>query len=505
MRIIGKTAIVAACAALASGAAQAQTQAQTQTQPPITGPVSGYTYFNRPGATLDQHQHDAEFCFQQSLAAPAPGGSPDFVGTMARNPGYYNTTYGAGASLGAMLILGMVQAGIETNAQNHATRTNLDNCMAVLGWRVVQIDDATGGRMSRLERPALTSELQTMIAAENPQGVIERAFGNEAIGPATAFAPWHGAMPVSLSLRALPIDSLAAEFRPTHGVGSRAQLQAQRQEIEQARVHPHRVEQERQRVQSQAAGLPSQVNPITRDDLASLPTDATLIVIRMTGSQGDALAFTRVTDGKNFEGFTIAAPHNGTGEMILHVPSGRWQIASISSSGRVVSFCLGAPSFEAGPGEVVFAGAFSFAGGTLAPDLTLPSPSSPSSPAPAPAEAPAAPAPPANAHSPPKAPTATLASAPELVSRMRAASYSNGSTAQCNLSPLFYALEFPGRPFLDGYHWGSNASTAMAGALATATVAAQPAPLPAAASPAAAVVPQAPGPSAAPVEPAPPH
>lgn len=105
----------------------------------------------------------------------------------------------------------------------------------------------------------------------------------------------------------------------------------------------------------------------------------------------------------------------------LTVPAGRWQL---SNSGFVV-YCLGAPSFEVGEGEAVFAGTIDLGGDNLGPDLEM-------------------------------APARAWLKGP-LAEGLRPAEYRNGATSSCNVFSTIYALEIPGAPFEDGYRNGSRA------------------------------------------------
>ena len=77
MRMLGRIALAAAML-FATADAQAQTRAN------ITRPTPGFTYFNRPGATLQQHQHDIEFCFEHTLLMEPPG-SPNSLSATGPN------------------------------------------------------------------------------------------------------------------------------------------------------------------------------------------------------------------------------------------------------------------------------------------------------------------------------------------------------------------------------------------------------------------------------------
>jgi hypothetical protein len=445
MRMLGRIALAAAML-FATADAQAQTRAN------ITRPTPGFTYFNRPGATLQQHQHDIEFCFEHTLLMEPPG-SPNSLSATGPNNAYYVPTYvptngqssmsapAAGAALGATAILVIAAADMQYLAEQAATRTNLDNCMVVLGWRVVRVEDQAGARLSHLGRAELAAQLAPFVGAELAQSAVARTFSNDLIDPSTALAPPPGGSnPVSLSLLALPDDSLAARFRTQDALTisylnarDQATREARHREIQYLETLPHRVDVERQNALKHAGAAPRQVRPLDAAALASLPSGSTLIVVRVAGShQGDALAFDRVdADGRRLE--TIVANVSDTknpAQMAFAVTEGRWVLGGVSNGIVSMSLCMGAPAFDIGEGEAVFAGSFDFGGASIAPDMTL-------GPA-----------------------TTMLAAQPNVASRIRPAAYKNGVTAECRRTSLFYALEFPGAPFLDSYHWGDAGAAA---------------------------------------------
>jgi hypothetical protein len=90
-----------------------------------------------------------------------------------------------------------------------------------------------------------------------------------------------------------------------------------------------------------------------------------------------------------------------------------------------LNLCLGSPSFELKPGEVIYAGTWNLAGDDLGPDLAM-------APARAWLKGPAA-------------------------EQLQPAVYRNGSRGSCHAFPMSYALEIPGAPFAPDYHWGSLA------------------------------------------------
>ena len=172
-------------------------------------------------------------------------------------------------------------------------------------------------------------------------------------------------------------------------------------------------------------------------ELASAPPGSALIVARVMGISnrwGTGVGLARI--GAAPEARPSEADHApdlvyaGTGFLfakkegnwfVLAVPPGRWRIAN---SG-FVNYCLGSPSFEVKPGDVVYAGTFHLDGDDLGPDLAL-------------------------------EPAKAYLGGPAGDS-LRAAVYRNGSRGSCHSFGLVYALEIPGAPFEPGYAWGSAA------------------------------------------------
>ena len=462
MRAILKGAAALVAIVAFAGAAQGQ----TPSGPQLATPTLGYTYYNRPGATLEEHRHDLEFCFDSAaIAERAPYRGPDFLGAMSSNPGYYSTYSPAGA-IGATLVLGLMQMQAAQQQQELATRANYDNCMVALGWRVVRLDDNAGSALARLNQAELAGRMQPLIAAESPTGLSTRSFGNEALNPGAVQAATGGATPTSLSSMALPGESFAADYRrpprSNRSLSSETseQSRARRLEAEVERTHQRAVTDEQARVEAAAASGAAMVAPLTAADATTLPNDASLIVLRINGAAGNTLGLGVQSADADGKGERILA--NGVALMIFRVTPGRWRIDSLATSRIALSLCLGAPAFDVGPGEIVYAGAFDLSGQNIAPDLTLPAIPAPDAAALATAagtaEAPAAsgqtPAPASAASEGKSSPTATLSDIAARAGAMRAAAYSNGSSGQCNTGPVIYALEFPGLPFVDGARRG---------------------------------------------------
>jgi hypothetical protein len=432
--------------------------------------VTGITYFNRPGATLEEHQAALERC------APAVRTMNEPNMLLLSGGANYNAAYSPAANVGAALILMAVDAARVSAAMQRAQNTHYQNCMVAQGWRVVRLEDATGRRLSRMGQAQLAEQLAPLIAAAEPQGVVARTFSNE-LAHTLAVTPLStgGGRFISLSRLALPTGSAAALPRRTP---HRMPSQRTREESEAVRAEQQRqreIEEERSRADVVAnsavqtdkdANAPSDgaseteaaapggntstesaalapaapsgpaadpnapkpsdgLVPVT--DLAALPQDATIIVFRQRGAVGGVM-FRRI-DGVEQESFTIGtmrpAPRPAfnarTAEppsledtmIVMVVPPGHWRMESMLVGDQVVSLCLGSPAFDLSAGEVVYMGDFNFGADPFGPDLTL-----------TPAQQ-------------------ALTAAPPFAARLRAASYANGSSGACRPSNYFYAYQIP--------------------------------------------------------------
>ncbi|MBO9501346.1 hypothetical protein [Brevundimonas sp. A19_0] len=125
----------------------------------ISEPVQGYAYYNRPGATVEQH--DAEF--RDCLVAT----------NVQRN--------GVGGSVAHQWVWGGVIQAIGTSA--------IENCMIASGWRVFQLPAAEGRTIARLADADFKARFAGMVGAPTPPGVLARTWDNQASRPARYHTP----------------------------------------------------------------------------------------------------------------------------------------------------------------------------------------------------------------------------------------------------------------------------------------------------------------------------
>jgi hypothetical protein len=127
----------------------------------LTHTSKGRVYFHRAGATLAEHDAAVRGCASQARLFDAP---PDSTGAGA-----------SGGLLGAVLVA--VVVGAMSESRNFAA--NLENCMVVRGWDVVRMPDDRAESDAMLPQPALAAEMAPLVGAAQPNGLVERSFGNE--------------------------------------------------------------------------------------------------------------------------------------------------------------------------------------------------------------------------------------------------------------------------------------------------------------------------------------
>lgn len=408
--------------------------------------ITGITYFNRPGATLDEHQTALDRC---KVAVDAMADPNIMLFTAGAT---YNSTYSPGANAGAALVLLMVDSARLSAAVERAENTHFQNCMVSQGWRVVRLENTAGRRMARMRQPELAAQLAPMITATEPEGEVVRAFANDLTTPSSLTpVPTGDGRFISLSRLALPAESAAAERRRE---ARRMPSQQTREEAEAARAA------RRQQAEAQAAadaqplpaGFKEDGGPpliaaasanleaaaeagdeshekvagggLTAEELAALPADATLITYRQRGAIG-AIVFRRV-DSDIGETFMVGVPRAPQPRrrsdppptledavVTVAVPPGRWRMDSMSLGNVSVSLCMGSPAFDIAQGEAVYIGDFNFGADPFLPDMSL------------------------------AAAQDNLAAIPQIRDRLSAARYENGSTGVCTPAQHLYAYALP--------------------------------------------------------------
>ncbi|WP_395647800.1 hypothetical protein [Terricaulis sp.] len=384
-------------------------------------PAEPLTYYNRPGASLADQRADIEACMPSviALTQPFPGGNTQMAGAM----------YGAAG----LLIGGAMDAQAQRVATLRAMQTNYDSCMNVRGWRVMRLEGPLAQELDALAPAELELRLAVLAGAPAPEGQVFSAFSNTYADGASRGV--GGQAPDSLSLRLMPESFMELPSRR-----ARAPMGGMTSEQARAQGAERRALQERQRAQSAALVGRSRrpAEAVAQAELANLAADASAVIVRVTGGPtGSAVVFVRADAAPDdaAQDVVIAEIQQSRRNrpiqetLVFAVPPGRWRLTAMVAGGRLSSFCLGAPEFDVGPGEAVFAGSFAFSlAGERRPDMMI-----------------------ERTH-------ADLASAPVLVERMRRAAYRNGATFECGGGASYvHAFEAPDAPFAEGYRWGSLA------------------------------------------------
>lgn len=349
----------------------------------LTRATAGYLYFNRPGATAAEHDSELVNCSAVArnnylaLAHPPRAGDP------------------ASHGLVGDLVTGMMLSGWERAHFNIV----VEHCMVVRGWRLVRLDSATGERLEHLDQAALARELAPMIGAAQPPGDIVRTFRNEGADPRSIIVS-SPANAQRVLLSALAADPNA----PSPLVAVTPAL-------------------------PQTLTFAPLINPIPLSDTLQPPPGSAVLIVGVVGPRAGSRRF--VVDLRSQHDSTVQTLQllyrdpQRDGDRVSNsfafiVPAGEWSLGEFPIN---LSFCLGAPSFVANPGDIIFVGEFD-SGAVL------------------------------NANTSSEALARHVPEA--LRSTARTAQWTNGATWPCPPYNL-YALEFPETPFRPDYHWGSRA------------------------------------------------
>ena len=403
-------------------------------------PAEPYSYYNKPGATLADQRADIDACMPSimSLSQPYNGANTAMSGAM----------YGAAG----LLIGAAADAQAQRMATQRAMQPNYDSCMSVRGWRVVQVDDALGQELGRLDPAELELRLAPLIGEATPAGRVSM-FSNqyaqgEAAGISSGYFDYLAVGPRetrSLSMRLMP-----ESYMDLPGRRARGPMGAMTSEQTRAQAEERRQLQARQRSQSAALFGRSResAEALTVAQVGALAPDATVVIVRVWGGPAQStvvLVRADAAEGDEQQDSILAAvpQRRRAGQtyetLVFAVPPGHWRVTGMTASGRLTSFCMGAPGFDVAAGEAVFAGSFAFGvAGERRPDLSV------------------------------ERTYTELSAAPALMQRLRPAAYRNGETFECGAGASFvHALEVRDAPFVEGYSWGSLAQISASGAVAT--------------------------------------
>ncbi len=372
--------------------------------------TKGYTYYNLPGTTTGDHSDAVTACAAEAYKVRSRDAEIQY------GPTYIYTSNYSGGSLAGTAVGGVIGniivAQMVAGWSRGVYAAAFENCMVVRGWRVVRLPQDEGLSLSQLPAADLATRLAPWTGADQPHGDIVRNWKNDAASASTRylyFRPAHNNDGL-LSLAAVTGKPLAAVDLALSPQTTVLQLDPK---------------------------WPTK--GLTPDQIATIPPEAGVIVVRVTGTgnnTGVRLTLTRMGTDKTVRPSTndhapdvltvgeIKGAGKGGTFAAFAVPAGRWRIAAIAGIADI-GFCMGAPSFPIQAGEVVYAGTFDLSADDLGPDLSL---------------------------DPAKA---WLAQKP-AADTIRPAVYTNGSQTECGDNGI-YALELKGVPSDPDYHWGSAA------------------------------------------------
>jgi hypothetical protein len=406
----------------------------------------GFSYYNRPGASFRDQSDDLTACLSSAtrvwttdeLSMGAAGSSPGGV---------------AGA-----LTAGLMVSAYANRHHPSAIAASLENCMVVRGWRVVLLSSDEGQSLARLPQAELSLRLGPWIGADVPHGLVVRSWNNDAVhGSTIRFV----ARPDSIAdgqLSLLAVTGRDLKQFDLRRTGSTAPQPAVDVSNGFAKL---RVPLWQPPLEATPA---ARLSPIPNNLISRPLPPGALPPVDTSGRSGVVVA--RLTGGRTRNAMLIleregpdpsrpAGPEDRELKYLIltvqpafsasvllvgpyvvtdpspkilasAVPPGRWRIYGMGAlTAPVLNFCLGSPSFEVRPGEVVYAGSFDL-NGELGPDLDL-------------------------------APVRTWLAGRSEVGTIKAADYTNGSLGLCG-DNVIDALEIRGAPFASGYVWGGAAA-----------------------------------------------
>ena len=369
----------------------------------LSRPTAGYTYFDRAGASMDEHDRDLLLCLDHAST----------VQSVDRQMGSSD-----GGLIGA-LIGGMIADA----ADNGVTAASLENCMVVYGWNVVRLNERTGEALSKLPPAQVRAKLASWIGSQRAYGDVVRVWGNDAAnGSINHFSlrPGH-TRKGQLSVLALATG--------TGGRRSEAQAGSGAAPV-RAKLDPK-----------------WRTRPLKPVEFGTATAGSGIVILRVKGmsmTRGNGLVFRRI--GSNPDVFPSTVDHapdqfavmagtigGGKGKIAAFaLPPGRWRIASDINGLMELNYCLGSPFFELKAGEVLYAGTLDLKSEKLKPDLSL-------------------------------EPVQEWLAGTPAAQAVKPAAYTNGSRGPCGPNSI-YALEFEGAPFEPGYALGSKAAGGDGGA-----------------------------------------
>lgn len=364
----------------------------------LTRMTLGYSYYNRPGATLEQHHEAVAACAVE--AAKTVSVDEQFRGAM-----------GGG-------ILPAILDEAFASAFNKATAAaGLENCMVVRGWRVVLVPKEEGKALAALAPEALSAALKDWVGAETPHGEVVRVWGNDAGNSASIRFEIRPDKTKDglLSLKAVTINTLTFKPPAIKPVVSRTPLDKKWPTM---------------RLKASQLTLAPEGSAVLLVEMRGMSMrNGTGLILSRIGPDGVPPSTVDHAPDLVFTFVGLIGAKKGGNMVAAVIPPGRWRIHGMGPM-PVLSFCLGAPAFEIKAGETLYAGSFDLSAADMGPDMSL---------------------------EPAKAWLAGTAAADTV----QAASWTNGVQSLCGENAI-YALEITGAPFEPGYEWGSRAAATSA-------------------------------------------
>ncbi len=281
----------------------ATTAAHAQERPNLGELTAGYTYYNLPGASVEDHNREVADCFQRTKMWTSD--EPPIAGGLI----FHLLWDGS--------IAGMMTARIE-------------NCMIVKGWRVVDIGQDRGMGLADTDVATLAATLATEIGSTSPNGRVVRKWANEALDPdgytfaQTPRTPGKQQLSLRLYAQSSPPDVMAVRWPGLPKIDKRwpkGRLKAN--ELDKA--------------------PPGSAIILVRTVQWSVGFD------RMGENPEDLPAFRDQAPGRIFAGISRLLDKKDGDWFAFAVPPGRW---------RVAGYCMGSPAFDVAAGEIVYAGEF---------------------------------------------------------------------------------------------------------------------------------------------------
>jgi hypothetical protein len=290
------------------------------------------TYFNRPGADLATHDRELGEC----LALASRAQQPD-------------------TAFSASMIVNMILVEEQRTKTAQALGANAENCMVARGWRVVELPAEEADAIGKLGQIDQAARLKDWVGADPVHGVVLRQWTGELGGPGT-----------------IKFKSGSSSGRPSLSYSARDWS------------HDPPLPKPNPRSAWDDHALPAR--SLAAAEVPTARSDEAVVILRITGASlanGDNLVFQRLADASREPASdkrpdVVRAYDNPFWEkagkwFAFAVPAGRWRIESMGGGKQIfeLNFCLGSPAFNAGAGEVIYAGTFDLDAADIGPDLSL--------------------------------------------------------------------------------------------------------------------------------------